>query len=74
MTITAPNDFAANIYDRIIPVLLRRQFAPRPGREAGAECLKSAPNDCPQCCPVSERDNSFGADADVPTLIEPVEA
>ena len=53
--------------------LTEQQFAPWLSREAGAECLKSVPNDYLQRWPVSKRVNSSKADADDPTLIEPIQ-
>ena len=73
MIITEPNDFAAEIPDRM-PVFLREeQFAPWLSGEAGAGILKPAPNDYLQRWPVSKRINSSKADADDATLIERVE-
>jgi putative SOS response-associated peptidase YedK len=58
-----------------MPVLLTEaQFAPWLSGEAGADVLKPAPNDYLQRWLVSERVNSSKADADNPTLIEPVES
>jgi putative SOS response-associated peptidase YedK len=74
MIITEPNEFAAEIHDRM-PVLLREeQFAPCLSGEAGAGILKPAPNDYLQRWPVSKRVNSSKADADDATLIERVES
>jgi putative SOS response-associated peptidase YedK len=50
--------------------LTQDQFAPWLGGEAGAECLKPAPNDYLQRWPVSKRVNSSKADTDDATLIE----
>ena len=49
------------------------QFTPWLSGEAGAEYLKPAPNDYLQRWPISKRVNSSKADADDPTLIEPVD-
>jgi putative SOS response-associated peptidase YedK len=68
-----PNDFAADIHDRMPVFLSERQFAPWLSEEAGAEYLKPAPNDYLQRWPVSKRVNSSKADADDQTLIEPAE-
>ena len=47
MILTEPNDFAAEIHDRM-PVFLRsEQFAPWLSGEAGAGILKPVPNDFP---------------------------
>jgi putative SOS response-associated peptidase YedK len=68
-----PNDFAAEIHDRMPVFLTEEQFAQWLSGEAGAEYLKPAPNDYLQRCPVSKRVNSSKADADDPTLIDRVE-
>jgi putative SOS response-associated peptidase YedK len=73
MIITEPNGFAAEIHDRMPAFLTKEQFAPWLSSEAGAEVLKPTPNDYLQRWPVSRRVNSSKADADDPTLIEPVE-
>jgi putative SOS response-associated peptidase YedK len=73
MIITEPNDFAAEIHDRM-PVFLRsEQFAPWLSGEAGAGILKPVPNDFLQRWPVSKRVNGSKADADDATLIERIE-
>jgi putative SOS response-associated peptidase YedK len=72
MIITAPNDFVAEVHDRMPVLLTEEQFAPWLSGEAGMEYLKPAPNDYLQRSPVSKRVNSSKADADDPTLIEPV--
>jgi putative SOS response-associated peptidase YedK len=68
-----PNDFAADIHDRMPVFLMEQQFAPWLSGEAAAEHLKPAPNDYLQRWPVSKRVNSSKADADDQTLIEPAE-
>ena len=70
MIITEPNDFAAEIHDRMPVFLTEQQFAPWLSGEAGAGILKPAPNDYLQRWPVSKRVNSSKADADDVTLIE----
>jgi putative SOS response-associated peptidase YedK len=72
MIITEPNEFAAQIHDRMPVFLTEQQFAPWLSGEAGAQYLKPVPNDFLQRWPVSKRVNSSKADADDPTLIEPV--
>jgi putative SOS response-associated peptidase YedK len=73
MIVGEPNEFAADIHDRM-PVFLREnQFAPWLSGEAGAEVLKPVPSDFLQRWPVSKRANSSKADADDPTLIDRVE-
>jgi len=55
MIVTEPNDFAAEIHDRM-PLFLRDdQFAPWLSEEAGAEALRSAPNDYLQRWAVSNK-------------------
>jgi putative SOS response-associated peptidase YedK len=71
--ITEPNDFAAEIHDRMPVFLTENQFVPWLSAEAGAEYLKPAPNDSLQRWPVSKRVNSSKADAGDPTLIEPIQ-
>jgi putative SOS response-associated peptidase YedK len=73
MIITEPNDFAAEIHDRMPVFLTEQQFAAWLSGEAGAGILKSAPNDFLQRWPVSKRVNSSKADADDETLIEQIE-
>jgi putative SOS response-associated peptidase YedK len=69
MIITEPNDFAAEIHDRMPVLLTEQQFAPWLSGEAGAGILKPVPNDYLQRWPVS---NSSKADADDATLIDRV--
>ena len=73
MIITGPNDFAAQIHDRMPAFLMREQFAPWLSGEAGAGVLKPAPNDFLQRWPVSKKVNSSKADADDPMLTDRVE-
>ncbi len=73
MIITEPNEFAAEIHDRMPVFLAAEQFAPWLNGAAGVEHLKSTPNDYLQRWPVSKRVNSSKADAEDPTLIELVE-
>ena len=72
MIITEPNDFAAEIHDRMPVFLTEQQFAPWLSGEAGAGILMPASNDYLQRWPVSKRVNSSKADADDAMLIEPV--
>ena len=71
MIVGEPNEFAAEIHDRM-PVFLA-QFEPWLSGEAGAEYLKPASNDYLRRWPVAKRVNSSKADADDATLIERVE-
>ena len=72
MIITEPNDFSAEIHDRMPVFLTETQFTPWLSGEAGAGILKPAPNDFLQRWPVSKRVNSSKADAEDATLIERV--
>jgi putative SOS response-associated peptidase YedK len=73
MIITEPNEFAAEIHDRMPVFLTELQFAPWLSGKAGAEYLMPTSNDYVQRWPVSKRVNSSKADADDPTLIEPIQ-
>ena len=73
MIVGEPNDFAAEIHDRMPVFLTEEQFSPWLSGEAGAEYLKPAPNDYLQRWPVSKRVNSSKEDLDDATLIERVE-
>ncbi len=73
MIITEPNDFVAEVHDRMPVLLEERQFEPWLRGEAGLEYLKPPPNDLLQKRPVSKRVNSSRADAADATLIEKVE-
>jgi putative SOS response-associated peptidase YedK len=73
MIVGEPNEFAADIHDRMPVFLTQEQLAPWLSGEAGAEYLKTAPKDYLQRWPVSKRVNSSKADVDDPTLIDRVE-
>src|SRR4029077_1941175 len=73
MIITEPNDFVAEVHDRMPVLLTEKHFDPWLSGEAGVELLKPAPNDLLQKWPVSKRVNSSRADDNDPTLIEKVE-
>ena len=73
MIITEPNEFVAEVHDRMPVLLTEKQFDPWLSGEAGVEYLKPAPNDFLQKWPVSKRVNSSRADDDDPTLIDKVE-
>jgi len=73
MIVGEPNALAAEIHDRMPVFLSEEQFAPWLSGEVGAEFLTPVPNDFLKRWPVSKRVNSSKADADDPTLIEPVE-
>jgi putative SOS response-associated peptidase YedK len=72
MIITAPNDFVAEVHDRMPVILEPDQFEPWLTGAAGAEFLRPAANDVLQRVPVSKRVNSSRASDDDPTLIEEV--
>jgi putative SOS response-associated peptidase YedK len=73
MIITEPNDFVAEVHDRM-PVLLQPdQFDHWLSGEMSVEELKPAPNDYLQRWSVSKRVNSSKADKDDGTLIEPIQ-
>jgi putative SOS response-associated peptidase YedK len=72
MIITEPNEFVAEVHDRMPVLLTEQQFDPWLSGEAGVEYLKPAPNDFLQKWPVSKRVNSSRADDNDATLIEKV--
>jgi putative SOS response-associated peptidase YedK len=73
MIITEPNEFVAEVHDRMPVLLTEKQFDPWLSGEAGVEYLKAAPNDFLQKWPVSKRVNSSRASDDDQTLIDKVE-
>jgi putative SOS response-associated peptidase YedK len=70
MIITEPNEFVAEVHDRMPVLLAEKDFEPWLRGEAGVEVLKPAANDLLQRWPVSRRVNSSRAPDDDPTLIE----
>ena len=58
MIITEPNEFAAEIHDRMPAFLTEQQFLSWLSGEAGVEYLKPAANDYLQRRPVSKRVNT----------------
>ncbi len=72
MIITAPNEFVAEVHDRMPVLLVPEQFDYWLSGDMGVEELKPAPNDYLQRWAVSKRVNSSKADKDDPRLIEPV--
>jgi putative SOS response-associated peptidase YedK len=70
MIITEPNEFVAEVHDRMPVLLADKDFEPWLSGEAGLEVLKPAPDDLLQRWPVSKRVNSSRAPDDDPTLIE----
>jgi putative SOS response-associated peptidase YedK len=73
MIITEPNEFVAEVHDRMPVIVVEKDFEPWLRPEAGAELLKPASNDLLQKWPVSKRVNSSRADDDDPTLIARME-
>lgn len=73
MIICEPNDFVAEVNDRMPVLLAEKDFQPWLRGEAGIELLKPAQNDLLQKWPVSKRVNSSRASDDDPTLIEKIE-
>ncbi|HTV31217.1 MAG TPA: SOS response-associated peptidase [Xanthobacteraceae bacterium] len=72
MIITEPNEFVAEVHDRMPALLSEDQFQPWLSGEAGKEILLPAPNDYLQRWAVSKRVNSSKADKDDVALIEKV--
>jgi putative SOS response-associated peptidase YedK len=72
MIITKPDDFVAEVHDRMPVLLADRDFEPWLRGETGVELLKPASNDLLQKWPVSKRVNSSRASDDDPTLIDRV--
>jgi len=73
MIICEPNEFIAEVHDRMPVLLDEKDFEPWLQGKAGLDLLKPTPNDLLQKWPVSKRVNSSRADDDDPTLIERVE-
>jgi putative SOS response-associated peptidase YedK len=71
--ITEPNEFVAEVHDRMPVSVQNEQFQPWLSGEAGKEILLPAPNDYLQRRAASTRVNSSKADKDDETLIERVE-
>jgi putative SOS response-associated peptidase YedK len=72
MLITEPNDFVAEVHDRMPVVLESKDFASWLN-DGGTPLLKPAANDVLPRWPVSRRVNSSRAPADDPNPIERVE-
>src|ERR1700689_4458629 len=73
MIIGEPNEFVAEVHDRMPVLLADKDFDPWLRAEAGIELLKPAANDLLQKWAVSKRVNSSRADDDDATLIAKVE-
>jgi putative SOS response-associated peptidase YedK len=72
MIICEPNEFVAEVHDRMPVLLAENDFEPWLSGKAGLELLKPAPDDLLQKWPVSKRVNSSRASDDDPTLIEEI--
>jgi putative SOS response-associated peptidase YedK len=72
MIITEPNEFVAEVYDRMPVLLTELELEPWLSGEAGLEVLKPANDDLLQRWPVSKRVNSSRAPDDDLTLIEKI--
>ena len=70
MIITKPNEFVAEVHDRMPVLLTEKDFESWLSGEVGLELLRPASNDLLQRWPVSRRVNSSRAPDDDPTLIE----
>ena len=73
MLITEPNDFVAEVHDRMPVVLESKDFVSWL-KDGGPALLKPPANDVLQRWPVSTRVNSSRAPDDDPSLIDRVEA
>jgi putative SOS response-associated peptidase YedK len=72
MIITEPNEFVAEVHDRMPALLQKDQFQAWLSGGAGKEILLPAPNEYLQRWAVSKRVNSSKADKDDATLIKPI--
>ena len=72
MIISEPNDFVAEVHDRMPVLLMPEQFAHWLSGDMGVEELKPVDNEYLQRWPVSKRVNSSRAPEDDPMLIEPI--
>jgi putative SOS response-associated peptidase YedK len=73
MIITEPNDFVAEVHDRMPVILEQAQFDHWLSGDMGVEELRPAPNNYLQRWTVSKRVNSSKADKDDASLIEQVQ-
>jgi putative SOS response-associated peptidase YedK len=71
MIITEPNDFIAEVHDRMPVILEQKDFEPWL-KEGGTALLKPATNDLLQKWQVSKRVNSSRTSDDDPTLIDTI--
>jgi putative SOS response-associated peptidase YedK len=72
MIITEPNNFVAEVHDRMPVILEPSQFDAWLSGEAGTEMLRPANDDVLQRVPVSKRINSSRTNGDDPSLTAPV--
>jgi putative SOS response-associated peptidase YedK len=72
MIISEPNDFVAEVHDRMPALLMPSQFEHWLSGDMGAEELRPVSNDYLQRWPVSKRVSSSKADKEDATLIEPL--
>jgi putative SOS response-associated peptidase YedK len=72
MIITEPNEFVAEVHDRMPVLLKHEQFEHWLSGSMGVEELKPIENDYLQRWAVSKRVNSSKADSNDPTLIDAV--
>ena len=72
MIITEPNEFVAEVHDRMPVLLNEKDYEPWLSGNAGLELLKPAAEDVLQRWPVSKRVNSSRAPDDNRTLIDAV--
>jgi putative SOS response-associated peptidase YedK len=72
MIITEPNEFVAEVHDRMPVLLAEKDYEPWLSGKAGLELLKPAAEDVLQKWPVSKRVNSSRTPDDDPTLIDKI--
>jgi putative SOS response-associated peptidase YedK len=74
MVITEPNNFVAEVHDRMPVILEKKDFEQRERGNANdaAALMRRAAEDVLQKWPVSKRVNSSRTDGDDPTLIEAI--
>lgn len=72
MIIAEPNDFVAEVHDRMPVLLAPEQFEYWLSGKMGVKELRPAPNNYLQRWPVSKRVNNSKADKGDGTLIEPI--
>jgi putative SOS response-associated peptidase YedK len=73
MIITEPNDFVAEVHDRMPALLKPEQYEAWLSGEMGGRDLKAIDDDYLQRWPVSKRVNSSKANAEDPTLIDSID-